>query len=216
MTALHVVAHLRGPIAAQSASLMLDSLLMAAVARRDGMPPLDSDHRGPASIDIPIERSACGRVFLCSRALGEAEAHALKWKNRRFPIYEAQLMGAPKLKRINITGGPCRSYRIPMDTVYMVDDELHWWAIGDARGVEELLTGWVSYLGHKRSVGLGRVMHWHVEECDPWEGFPVVRDGKPTRPLPVDWPGLSDNVEHELRCLLPPYWRRAEEDICAV
>lgn len=217
MKPLRVVATLGGAIVDRSKRLHLDSLLMAAVAMRDGLDPLPPWHTGPASLEIPIAKSECGRVYLCSQGLSRDEVHQLRYKNRRFPIAEAQMLGGPKLRRINLTGGPCRSYRIPMDTVHLRDDQIEWWAVGDAMAVEKLLVGWVGYLGHRRAVGLGRVMHWHVEEVEPWgEGFPVARAGEPTRPLPPDWPGLADGVEMAMGCVLPPYWRRAEEELCAV
>jgi len=217
MVPLHIVATLRGAIADRSKRLMLDSLLMAAVATRDGLDPLPPSHRGPSEIDIPIARSKCGRIYLCSQGMSADDMHALRWKNKRFPIAEAQLFGNAKLKRINITGGPCRSYRIPLDTVHLQEDQIEWWAIGDMAEVEALLVGWVGYLGHRRAVGLGRVIHWHVEECAGWgNGFPVARDGQPLRALPPDWPGLSECCEMAMGNTLPPYWRRAEEELCAV
>lgn len=217
MTPIAVTAKLRGAIADRSRAVFLDALLQAAVATRDGLPPLPSSHRGPTELEIPIAKSPCGRVYLASQGVSRDEEHELRWKNRRFPIEEAQLFGDAKLKRINIAGGPCRSYRIPLDTAHVADDEICWWAIGDRDAVEELLTGWVGYLGHRRAVGLGKVNEWRVEVCEPWgEGFPVVRDGLPTRPLPTDWPGVAGDAEQALRCLLPPYWRRSEEELCLV
>lgn len=212
MIPLHVVAHLRGAIVAQSANLMLDALLASAVAKRDGIPP-----HPIVDIQIPIARSECGRVHLASQGVSHDEEHEVRHINKRFPLAEACLMGNPKLNRINMGGGASRSYRIPLDTCHLVDDMIQWWAIGDAAEVEALLTGWVGYLGRKRGVGLGKVVHWHVEECEPWgPGFPVVRDMQPMRPLPVDWPGMAGDVELAMRCLAPPYWRRADEETCAV
>ena len=212
MTPLHVVANVRGAIMASSAHLMFDALLASAVATRDGIPP-----EPIVDIDIPISRSECGRVRLCSAGQSVDEDHQLRYLNRRFPVPEAQLLATSKLNRINLTGGPSRSCRIPQDTTHLVNDQIHWWAIGDAAQVEALLVGWVGYLGRKRSVGLGRVVHWHVEGCEPWgDGFPVVRDGQPMRPLPTDWHGLAPDVERAFRVLAAPYWRRSEEQECAV
>lgn len=212
MRSLHIVATLHGAIAVRSANLMLDALLMSATATRDGLPPPPPIR----DIPIPVAKSPCGRVHLATQGFSKLEQAERRWKNRRFPIAEAQMFGDAKLKRINITGGPCRSYRIPLETSHVANDEIEWWCVGHAREVEALLTGWVGYLGHRRAVGLGRVMHWHVEECEPWDGFPVVRDGRPMRPLPIDYPGLAEDVERAIRCVAPPYWRRAEEELCAV
>lgn len=216
MTPLRIVATLGGAIADRSKRLMLDSLCMAAVAARDGLDPLPPWHTGPTKLDIPIARSECGRVYLCSQGLSADDVHELRYKNRRFPIEEAQLLGDAKLKRINLTGGPCRSYRIPMDTVHLRGDQIEWYALGEAAELEALLVGWVGYLGHRRAVGLGKVLQWEVQPCEAWPGFPVVRGGQPLRPLPPDWAGLDDGVEMAMGNVLPPYWRRAEEELCAV
>ena len=54
-----------------------------------------------------------------------------------------------------------------------------------------------------------------MKECEPWDGFPVMRDGKPLRPLPPDWPGLVD-PEMGYSCVTYPYWLAEAEDVCAV
>jgi hypothetical protein len=212
VTSLHVVAHLRGAIMASSAHVALDGLLAAAVAMRDGLPPPPP----LVNVEIPLQRSSCGRVYLATSGVSRDDDHELRYLNKRFPLAEAQILGS-SIKRVNMASGPSRSYRIPQDTCHLVNDEIHWWAIGDAHDVEALLVGWIGYLGRKRSVGLGRVVHWHVEECEPWgDGFPCVRDGQPMRPLPVDWPGLGAEVERAYSCIAPPYWRHAEAQECAV
>lgn len=219
MRPLHITATLRGAIVARSTSTMLDALLMAAVATRDGLDPLPRNHRGPTDLPIPIARSDCGRIYLCTQSFADVEIHEapVRYKNRRFPVLEAQLMGNKKLKTINIQGGPCLSYHLPMDTVHVREDLMHWWAIGVQQEVAELLNCWVGFIGHRRAVGLGKVTQWTVEECDEWgDGFPVVRHGCPMRPLPPDWDGLGPEVETAYKTLLPPYWRRAEEELCAV
>ena len=197
---------------------MLDALLMSAVATRDGLEPLPKEHRGPTNLPIPVSKSECGRVFLCSQGFAAVECHEspIRFKNRRFPVLEAQVMGGPKVRSINIQGGPNLSYHLPMDTVLLRDDQVRWWAVGEPQPMRDLLDGWVGFLGHRRAVGLGKVTRWQVEGVDPWEGFPVMRDGLPLRPLPPDWPGLRADVEMSHRTLLPPYWRRSEEELCAV
>jgi CRISPR type IV-associated protein Csf3 len=124
------------------------------------------------------------------------------------------------LRHIRINAGPCKSYRIPLETRHLEEDRLTWWCVGDASAIRDLL-GWITYLGKKRSVGLGKVRRWTVEPCvPPWgDGFPVVRDGQPMRSLPPDWPGLADDVERAYRvlgCVDGPYWDKTREEICAV
>lgn len=213
MTPLHVVADLVGPIALPHGPMALDALLAWAEAARDGLPPPSVGEVVP--VEIPVAREPAGRFHLCSFSVAETECHEHRWVNRRFPLAEAQDFGDKKLHRIQITAGQCKSYRLPLETQWLKYDRLRWWLIGNADGVRELLA-LVTYLGKKRSVGLGRVRRWTVEPCDPWgDGFPVVRDGRALRTLPQDWPGLAD-PEIAYRVLTYPYWDHAREEMCAV
>lgn len=212
MTPLRVTAHLAGDICLPNGPPALDSLLVYAEALRQELPP-------PATIDdctdlpIPVERSACGRYYLASFGHFEAECHSSDFTNRRFPIAEAQLLAGPKLRRIQLSGGPSKSYRLPRVRTHLVGDRMDWWAIGDVDGVRGLLD-LVSYLAKRRGVGLGRVRRWEVEPCASWgEGFPILRDGYPTRTLPIDVPGVREDAERAYATVAPPYWahvRRVE------
>lgn len=215
MTPLFVTARLRGSIALPNGPIMLDALLGAAMCIRDGRPPaMSADALVP--LDIPIAKSPCGRVYLCSASEGIVEANEARFVNRRFPASEAQALGEPSFKRILLTGGPCKSYRLPLVLQHYEQDRLQWWAVGDEEQVRSLLE-LISYLGKRRAVGYGAVAEWRVETCSPWDpGFPVVRNGEPTRPLPETWPGLAQDVELAYRVLMPPYWRRDAEELCAV
>jgi len=210
---LIITAELLGPIALPGGPLAIDALLAAAVARRDGMPPpLSAADVQP--IEIPIEREPDGRFHLASFSVSEVECVERRWVNRRFPLAEAQAMGDAKLRRVLISAGPCKSYRLPLEGQHMVNDAMCWWCIGERVEIAQLLAI-ISYLGKKRGVGLGKVRRWSVEPCEPWDGFPVVRDGRPLRSLPPDWPGLAD-PQMAYRTLTYPYWAHAKEQLCAV
>lgn len=213
MTPLQITARLSTAISLPGGHVHLDSLLMAAVAQRDGLPPLP--HPDPQPIEIPVARSACGRVYLASASVQAFEHFEVRWTNRRFPVEQAQMIGSPKIRRLAITAGAAKSYRLPLEQGHLVDDRMDWWCVGDADAIRDLLA-WIGYLGKKRSVGLGRVRSWTVEPCEPWgEGFPVAREGQPLRTLPADWPGL---VEPALAYQVPspPYYERHREVLCAV
>lgn len=197
--------------------IALDALLMAAYAARENLPPLSVRDGEEISIPkqaVPLQRSACGRIYLASTCLYDAEEHERRFLNKRFPVGEAQSMGDPKLKRINLSAGLTKGYRIPMSMTHVKDDAMIWYALGDADAVRDLVST-VGYLGKKRSVGLGRVREWRVEPCEPWEGFPVLLEGRPLRSLPLDWPGLGEH-RIERRVLAPPYWERWRAEECAV
>ncbi len=213
MIPLHVTATLGGAISLPDGPVALDGLLAWAVATRDGLPPLVPGE-DPPQVEIPVERESGGRFHLASCSIGTFEQMEHRWVNRRFPEAEAMALGGPKLKRVRINAGPGKSYRLPLETGHLVDDKLEWWCIGAEEEVRALLS-MVHYLGKRRAVGLGRVISWLVEPCEPWDGFPVVRDGRPLRTLPLDWPGLVDPPT-AYRTLTYPYWRRWLEEPCAV
>jgi hypothetical protein len=214
MTPLIITAMVRGQIALPIGSLALDSLLMAQIALRDGLPPPPPFR----PIEIPIAVEGGGRFHLCSFAVPKLTEFDVRWINRRAPIEQYQAFGEAKGK-IRITAGPDKSYRIPLEVGHVEDQRLVWYAIGDAELISELLVG-VGYVGKKRSVGLGRVTEWTVAKCEPWgDGFPVERDGLPLRPLPLDWPGLAKNARKQYRvlgCVDGPYWQHEREELCAV
>lgn len=211
---LRVTAHMERELALPSGALALDALLAAAVALRDNLPPaFTSAELTP--IEVPLMREPGGRFHLASFSIAEWDAHSLRWVNRRFPVAEAQAFGEAKLRRIQITSGPCKSYRLPLHMSYAKDDVIDWYVIGDAAEIEALL-GLIRYLGKRRAVGYGRVSRWTVEPCEAWPGFPVLRDGQPLRPLPPDWPGLAA-CETAYHPLSYPYDKRnRERPLCAI
>lgn len=82
--------------------------------------------------------------------------------------------------------------------------KLLWYALGDADQIADLLS-LVLYIGTRCVEGYGLVSKWRVEPCAPWPGFPVMHDGQPLRPLPLDWPGLSSRVARGRSMLTMPY-----------
>lgn len=211
MTPLHVVAEMQGGM---TGAPMLDGLLAAVVAQRMGLPPYEFLEEEPI-IEIPIAREPEGRFHLATSPLVRWDQAERRWVNRRFPIEQAQLMAEKAMRRINISAGPCKSYRIPHEVRFAEGDTVEWYAIGDRDAVVELLAC-VTHLGKRRGVGRGPVRQWSVDVvADPWDGFPLVRDGKPLRPLPLDWPGLVD-PDVGVSTLTYPYWLQREAVQCAV
>jgi CRISPR type IV-associated protein Csf3 len=206
------MAKLVGPISLRDGSLRIDALLAWAVSQRDQLPPASFEI---VPIEIPVAREPGGRFHLCSFAVPRFDQHEARWVNRKFPLAEAQAMGDAKLRRISISAGPQKSYRLPSEVAWAENDELEWFAIGDRAAIVELLA-LVTHLGHKRSVGRGKVDRWSVDACESWgDGFPVVRDGKALRALPADWPGLID-PELQYATLTYPFWDHRMEHLCAV
>lgn len=214
MKSLRVEARLHNPILLPSGTLALDGLLAAAVAMRDNLPPPVAGHVPP--LEVPLQREPGGRFHLASFAVAVVEERELRYTNRRFPMAEAQSLAEEKVRRISLSSGPNRGYRIPIEVGHLEGDSLTWWCVGEEEEVRALLH-LITHLGKRRAVDYGRVRKWVVEECAPWgEGFPVLREGRPLRPLPLDWPGLSPNVERGYATLTYPYWERHREVECAV
>lgn len=214
---LRVTAHLRGPVCMPEGHVALDALLAWAVYQVGGAPPPVT---GGAvdEVEIPIVREPMGRFHMCSFSVGQVDARERQWTNRRFPLAEAQALAGPKLRRVQIDLGRQKTVRRPREVVHLVDDRLDWWCVGDADRIRALL-GIVGHVGARRGVGLGTVGRWDVVEVTPWdEGFPVLLDGQPLRPLPLDWPGLPDDIYARRAVLTFPYWhdaaRRAEHCAC--
>lgn len=214
MIPLQVTARLAGPLCLPYAPIALDALLGAAVCLRDGIVPAATAAE-LVPLALPLAREPGGRFSLASCAVGEVERRALQHTHRRFPVEQAQLLGRG-MGTIKITAGAAKSYRIPREVAWLVGDRLDWWAVGEPAKVRALLA-LVGYLGKKRSVGLGRVAAWMVEPCASWvAGFPVLRDGRPLRPLPADYPGVEADWPRTLGVLDLPYWLVERSVPCAM
>lgn len=208
MKPIRIAAFIENGIANPTRSIAIDALLAYAVALRDDLPP-PANASELVPIEIPLQRSPCGRFHLCSLSEHDAVAEReTRYVNRRPIIAEAQLMASESVKSIQINGGPDKGYRVPMEVGHYAKGELWWWAIGRADDVRTLLDGHISHLGKRRAVGLGKVTRWLVEECESWgENYPVMREGRPLRALPPEWPGC-EAMPTTRATLSYPYWLR--------
>lgn len=215
MQPLHVTVTLAESIVMREPP-MLDGILAAVVAMRQGLVPLGDPLEWP-ELPIPLEKSGCGRYWLCSSGFAQTEAYDSHHKHRRAPVTEYARLGARCIKRADTAAGADKSHRVPYVRQILLDDTIEWWAQGDLEGVRDLLSD-AHYLGKFRGSGKGRVRSWTVEQCEPWgKGFPVLRERLPTRPLPLDTPGLwAQGCKRAHRSLRPPYWLHEREELVAV
>lgn len=219
---LVVRAKLKGAV--RSPDTMLDSLLGAAIARKLALPPVDAqDHAGAAAnhaiIDAAIPLARAREIFLCttSQYRFDEGSYEVKYLNRRFPASDAVSYATPKFKTVEMSTGLNKNYRIPVQQAHVVSDVVLWYAVGDQQEVLQLLSTWILHIGKKGSIGCGAVDAWDVLLCEEtWDGFPVLREGQPLRPLPLDWPGLSKDARQDYRVLTMPYWQRHREVLAAV
>jgi hypothetical protein len=209
---LRVIADMMSRTVVSDDGLHLDSLLMAAVAKRDDLPPLLSQRQAidAEPLSIPIALSECGRYYRATAALGSVEARENRYLNRRFPLHESIALGDDSFRRVQLSSSACKGFRVPVESSHV--DRWTWYAVGDLEAVRELVP-LVTRLGKRRAVGEGLVRAWTVEACEPWDGaFPVLDvAGMPLRNVPADMPGLSDRYVARIGRLMPPYWLRHDE-----
>lgn len=213
MTPLRITASVPQLICVPHGRLPLDSLLMAQRALELGMPPVfDPEHAEP--IEIPVQREAGGRFHLCSDAVVELveKEHPVRHIHKRAPLEQYVQHGVRG--SVELTAKEDKGYRIPLELGFVRGGQLEWWCLGDATALRELLSG-ILFLGKKRSNAFGEVRAWTIERCHEWPGFPVVRDGKPLRRLPADWPGLT-SPRTQFAVMTPPYWHHVRAELCAV
>lgn len=214
MISLKITAHLGGAVSLPpDGAIHLDGLLGAAVAMRDNLPPLTNHADEASELALPLCLSSCGRLYMASAGLYAVVERERRYTNRRFPVPEAQGLGDAKLRRIQVNLGRTKSFRLPREACHLRDERMVWFAfVPDAAAVEDVraLLRAVRHLGRKRSAGEGDVLRWELEPVETWPGFPLVRDGKPLRAVPVDWPGVNEEQSMpDVRTLRPPYWWRA-------
>lgn len=203
MTPLRIVAKMAHPFVARHKWVAFDGLLASVVARMDGLPP-PLDEADIERVEIPVKLSECGRYHLASFSISEVDANETVHMHRRPPIAEAQAMGGPKVRTINIASGSMKAMRQPVLQAH--SERLIWYCIGDAKKIRDLLV-YVTNIGALRAHGRGRVAKWSVDAVEPWgEGFPVVGpNGHPHRALPADV-AVADGVMSDMGRVTYPYW----------
>lgn len=193
----------------------LDALLAWAVCESEMRPPA-LDEEQITAVEIPIERSECGRFHLCSSSSSTTRERDKRWLNKRFPIGEWQMLGGGKsAQRVQTGAGPSKGFRVPVEAVFLDGDRLTWWCVGERAPIERLLRA-VTHVGRRRAVGEGEVREWSVSPCEAWPGFPILRDGAPLRPLPYDDGRVTGAHVLRMGRYTFPYWLRALEDLVAV
>ena len=212
---LRVTAKLERTIRLNRGALALDGLLAAAVAMREGLPPISVEGER-VEIEIPVAREPGGRFHLASSGEAIVEQFERSYTHRRIPTREILMLADDSVRAVDTALGRTKSFRIPKEVMRLESDTIRFWCLGDAQPIRELLS-WIAYVGAQRGSGNGRVGEWIVEPCEPWEGFPVLREGRPLRPLPRDWPGLTGAPFALAECPLTyPYWEHARDEVLAM
>lgn len=209
---LLIKARLGSPLAGdppQLDGLLIDQLCLFQGYRRFGRNdplPADSD-----SIRIPIAHSMFGgaNVPLASSPIFAAVAGTDRHEHvvKKLAVEYADMLAPERRLKIAVGGGDFKSYRLPL-RVRLVP-VVAWFAIGDRRTVLKVVRR-VRAIGHKRSIGYGRVAEWTVDRIDadyswfaPSERGPVLM-----RPLPEAgrFPAGLIGARPDFVAVKSPYW----------
>lgn len=109
------------------------------------------------------------------------------------------------LPHVQPSSGPHRDMMMPAPV--LLCPSVQWHAIGDPDRIEHLLRG-ILFLGRRRSVGEGRILHWEIETLatEP-DGWSHIHAGEIVRPCPEDC-AAALAVPYRLGwyALRPPSW----------
>lgn len=190
---LRITARMMTPVVADE-WLPLDGILLYQATRRDlgalmrtipGMSSLAEPKGEPMrGGSLPIKRvHGIDWYYRCSWAQPKLwwVAEGTDYWNKRVDMQYADMIDFGKRRgKVIIEAGRYKNYRMPI--FYRVASSIEWYAIGDRKEIELLLST-CTHIGKKRSQGWGRVIEWVVESWP--EDWSIWRDGKLTRGIPV-------------------------------
>lgn len=186
----------------------LDALLAYAVCVRDEIPMATREDE-LVDVEIPVSKDPLG-FYHASVGIFDWEFRERAYLNRRFPLEEA--VRRTKMKRVNLSAGAQKHFRIPYERGALIGDEMRFYAIGEREKVTELIS-FITHIGARRATGNGEVKEWEISEAEGWEGFPVLSpEGEPLRHLPEGFPGVTKGGARYGN-LTYPYWRRSTEEL---
>jgi CRISPR type IV-associated protein Csf3 len=180
-----------------------------------------SEEHRHASVPLAIcERDIPHWYYACSFAqparwwAGEGQD---AW-NKRFDAGLAHLIDFDgKRPRVLVESGKYRAYHMPL--FYRVAPKIEWFCVGDAAGIEYLLST-VTHIGKKQDMGWGRVTRWQVE---PWpHDWSVWRQTDGEQPEPMRAVPVAGRQEFWMgwKVMLygfrPPYWLPENQATCIV
>jgi hypothetical protein len=231
---VYIRADLRTPIMCDE-WLPIDGVIMAAIARRIKLPPIEVQRNDPAMMRqataelhaaMPIEQHEMG-FWLASWGKGKHIKGSLDLLpvRKRYPLREGAVYGSSKIGKVSVTRGPDKACNLVMRTRHV--PMIEWWCRGDADEIRGVLATGVTHLGKKIALGHGEVAQWTVQETDDdccmW--YPQVETSlhvSPSRALPIALPEVEaarrDLLSHSLSrmVLTPPYWEMERAEPCII
>ena len=194
----------------------LDAILEYRAAQCDGRdvhsPPQDLK---PGSVEIPLVKSVVGGfrwpIPHCSDPIiAPSLTDGHRFYAKRFPTERADNLHPSRRLTINTTGGPFKSYMLPIRARQI--GAVAWFCEGDAKKIGELLSG-IFVLGKKRQVGGAMVSEWKIEATDAnlsWFapssiGTVLMRTLPRSATMPADLVGYRKSFGG----VVAPFWNRS-------
>lgn len=200
-----VTMHMAAPVVV-SGFLYLDGILAAAVMKEklgETYFDMKPDESKLIEVDLPLEKRF--GVWCTSIGYGDNRefvgSWTKRWDNKNDDIVN---FGNKGKVRVDIACGYFKNYHMPL--VIKSYKTITFYARGDVKEVERLLMTYITHIGKKASQGYGEILNFTVEKIA--EDYSLVKNGKPTRPIPIDADiKFEDDVQLFKHALLPPYWR---------
>jgi len=212
MSNMKITMYMASPIAT-TGFIYLDGLLAAAVMKEklgDEYYNNKPNEQELIDIDLPLVKQY--GVWCASVGFGDNREAVASWSKRWDDKNDDIVKFKGKGKaRVDIGSGHFKNYHMPL--VIKSYKTINFYAKGDIKEVERLLTTYITHIGKKASQGYGEILNMKFEEID--EDYSQFKGGRPTRPIPVsqypeykEWCLANDIymiiAKHPIK---PPYWR---------
>ena len=187
--------------------IFLDGLISSAVFQdciKDHF-DMPENRNEPIHIPLPLQQYGTAHPFYAA-SIGFADEIVEGVENwRKRTEIESK-------NKIQVGSGQYKMYNIPMPTQWA--ESWVFYANGDIKEVERLLTTHISAIGKKCSQGFGHINSMSVVPTD--HDWGVVKDGMPMRPIPISSASGFD-LDCDVRMYYayrPPYWHRGNLTEC--
>ncbi|EMO53927.1 hypothetical protein [Leptospira noguchii] len=195
---LIITAELGSPLCGEPP--MLDSLLMYELTKRMGLAykvsrsePLEQVNVG----GLPISKFKIGvndfTYCVSNPIVPKPKSEWVEHLQKKFQSDDALLLSTSQRKSIMTTSGPYKARRAP--EVIRNIESVKWFLYGDRHGVRNLLKK-ITSIGHKRSVGYGKVTEWRYDYVD-FQADIFIKNDSGEKILMKTIP-LEDAIKHNL------------------
>lgn len=193
--------------------IYLDGLLTAAVMKEKlGEEYYNNKPNEHNLIDVELPLEKQYGVWCASVGFGDNKEAVTSWSKRWDDKNDDIVKFEGKGKaRVDIGAGYYKNYHMPL--VVKSYKTITFYAKGDIKEVERLLTTYITHVGKKAAQGYGEILNMKFEEIEA--DYSQFKGGHPTRPVPVNqYPEYKDwCYENDIpmtiakHAIIPPYWR---------